>query len=101
MYSVDSLIFLRFFVEIMKLVGFQRSDFSIEIMQVFAELYEERKCCEKKWLIDNYYSYWESGYGVEFLVDQEGNVFKSFRLEDNYGYGWDDFDEEEEDNKSL
>lgn len=32
MYSVDSLIFLRFFVEIMKLVGFQWSDFSIEIM---------------------------------------------------------------------
>lgn len=100
MYSVDSSIFSRSSVETMKSAGSQRSDSSTEIMQVSAESYEERKRREKKWLIDNYHSYRESGHGVEPLVDQEGNVLKSFRLEDNYGYGWDDSDEEEEDNKS-
>lgn len=99
MYSVDSSIFSRSSVETMKSAGSQRSDSSTEIMQVSAESYEERKRREKKWLIDNYHSYRESGHGVEPLVDQEGNVLKSFRLEDNYGYGWDDSDEEE-DNKS-
>ncbi|XP_078319308.1 uncharacterized protein LOC111122316 isoform X13 [Crassostrea virginica] len=97
MYSVDSSIFSRSSVETMKSAGSQRSDSSTEIMQVSAESYEERKRREKRWLIDNYHSYRESGHGVEPLMDQEGNVLKSFRIEDNYG--WDESDEEE-DNKS-
>ncbi|XP_062581043.1 ankyrin-2-like isoform X28 [Saccostrea cucullata] len=100
MYSVDSSIFSRSSVETMKSAGSQRSDSSTEIMQVSAESYEERKRREKQWLIDNYHSYRESGHGVEPLMDQEGNVLKSFRIDDNVGYGWDESDEEE-DNKSA
>ncbi|XP_061181777.1 ankyrin-2-like [Saccostrea echinata] len=100
MYSVDSSIFSRSSVETMKSAGSQRSDSSTEIMQVSAESYEERKRREKQWLIDNYHSYRESGHGVEPLIDQEGNVLKSFRIDDNDGYGWDESDEEE-DNKSV
>ncbi|XP_056019553.1 ankyrin-2-like isoform X16 [Ostrea edulis] len=100
MYSVDSSIFSRSSVETMKSAGSQRSDSSTEIMQVSAESYEERKRREKKWLIDNYHSYRESGHGVEPLIDQEGNVLKSFRIDDNYEYGWDESDEDD-DNKST
>ena len=97
MYSVDSSIFSRSSAETMRSAGSHHSDSSTEIMRVSAESYDEKRRKEKQWLIDNYHSYRQSGHG---FIDQEGNItaseLKSFKIEDNYGYGWDEDLEDDE-----